>query len=263
MRSTILIEKYLDGTLKGEKLKAFIHRLQYDSELQELVALHREVNDSIREEDVSRLRNKLEKAYLQFRRTEISSKESMPGMKSPRMKSPHMKATLQRRMLLVAAGLALIIILGVLYYGLRHREYTSDKLYSMYYKPYIPDIIIRSDNDKADALGEAILLYDRGNYSEAYDNLLGLVNEDSENYMARFYLGLSCMEQNKFEEAIIQFNNILKNCRSTLIYHSQWYGALCYLKTNNTQEAKNLLETIISGETYYRRKAENLIKKLD
>jgi tetratricopeptide (TPR) repeat protein len=258
MRSTILIEKYLDGTLKGEKLKAFINQLQYDSELQELVALHREVNESIKEEDVIRFRNKLEKVYLQFKRTEINSKESVPGMQVPRMKT-----ILQRRMLLVAAGLALIITLGLLFYELRHREYTSDKLYSMYYKPYVPDIIIRSDTDKADALCEAILLYDRGSYSEAYDNFLGLVNDDRENYMARFYLGLSCMEQNKFEEAIIQFNNILKNCRSTLIYHSQWYGALCYLKTNNTREAKIFLETIISGDTYYREKAENLLKKLD
>jgi tetratricopeptide (TPR) repeat protein len=258
MRSTILIEKYLDGTLKGEKLKAFIHQLQYDLELQELVALHREINESIKEEDVIRLRNKLEKLYLQFRRAETSSKESIPGVQVPTGRT-----VLYKRMLLVAAGLILIIILGVLFYELRHREYTSDKLYSMYYKPYVPDIIIRSDTDKADALGEAILLYGRGNYSEAYDNLLGLVNEDSENYMARFYLGLSCIEQNKFKEAIIQFNNILKNCRSTLIYHSQWYGALCYLKTNNTREAKDLLETIISGDTYYREKAENLLKKLN
>ncbi len=257
MRSTILIEKYLDGTLKGEKLKAFIHQLQYDSELRELVALHREVNDSIREEDVIRFRDKLEKAYLQFRRTEISSKKSIPGVQAPRMKT-----ALHKHMLLVAAGLTLLIILGVLFYGLRHREYTFDKLYSMYYKPYLPDIIIRSDSDKADAMGEAILLYDRGSYSAAYNNLLGMVNEDSENYMARFYLGLSCMEQNKFEEAIIQFNSIIKNCRSTLIYHSQWYLALCYLKNNNTREAKDLLETIISGDTYYSKKAENLLKKL-
>jgi tetratricopeptide (TPR) repeat protein len=257
MRSTILIEKYLDGTLKGEKLKAFIHQLQHDSELRELVALHREVNESIREEDVIRLRNKLEKAYLQFRKSEIRNKESIPGVQVPTNRT-----ALYKRMLLVAAGFALLIILGVLSYGLIHREYTSDKLYSMYYRPYVPDILIRSDTDKADAMGEAILLYDRGSYSTAYNNLLDMIDADSKNYMARFYLGLSCMEQNKFEEAIIQFDSILKNCRSTLIYHSQWYLALCYLKTGNTREAKDLLETIASGNTYYRKKAENLLKKL-
>jgi tetratricopeptide (TPR) repeat protein len=241
MKSTILIEKYLDGTLKGEKLKAFVNELQHDSELCELVALYREVNDSIKEEDASRYRSK-----------------SVPGMQVPPMNT-----ALQRRMLLVAAGLTLLIISGILYYGLRHREYTPDKLYSMYYKPYVPDIIIRSDADKADALGEAILLYDRGSYSEAYDNLLGLVNENSENYMARFYLGLAGMEQNKFEEAAVQFESILKNCRSTLIYHSQWYLALCYLKTGNTLQAEDLLETIISADTYYRKEAEDLMKKFD
>jgi tetratricopeptide (TPR) repeat protein len=258
MKSTILIEKYLDGTLKGEKLKAFVNELQHDSELCELVALYREVNDSIKEEDASRFRNKLDKAYIQFRRTETNRSKSVPGMQVPPMKT-----ALQRRMLLVAAGLTLLIISGILYYGLRHREYTPDKLYSMYYKPYVPDIIIRSDADKADALGEAILLYDRGSYSEAYDNLLGLVNENSENYMARFYLGLAGMEQNKFEEAAVQFESILKNCRSTLIYHSQWYLALCYLKTGNTLQAEDLLETIISADTYYRKEAEDLMKKFD
>ncbi len=258
MKSTILIEKYLDGTLKGEKLKDFIHQLQRDRELQELVALHREVNDSISEEDISRFKNKLNNAYLMFRRSEGSrEKVTMHDIRSPGKKH-----TVPKRMVLVAAGITIIVITGVLFYKLGDREYSGEKLYSMYYEPYKSDIIIRSEADKVDDLGEAILLYDRGSYNAAYDNLLNMVGVNSENYMARFYLGLTCMEQNKFDEAIIQFESILKNCRSPLIYHSQWYLALCYLKNNNTREAKDLLETIISGDTYYRKKAENLLKKL-
>jgi len=259
MKSTILIEKYLDGTLKGEKLKAFIHRLKNDTELQEFVALHREVNDSIREEDISRFKNKLNKAYLMFRRSESrGEKESMQEIKSS-----HWKLSVRKRMLLVAAGLTLIIIVSVLFYKLRDKESTCDKLYTMYYHPYVSDITVRSETFEVDETGNSILLYNRGKYKEAYDNFIHLVDANSEYYLAQFYLGLACMELNKFDEAIMQFKNVLENYENPYIYHSQWYLALCYLKTNSKQEAEAILEAIISADTYYRTKAEELLERLD
>jgi tetratricopeptide (TPR) repeat protein len=259
MKSTILIEKYLDGTLKGEKLKDFIHQLQRDSELQELVALHREVNDSIREEDISRFKNKLNKAYLVFRRSEGSGEKATIHD----IRSPGKKHTVPNRMLLVAAGITIIFIIGILFYKLGGKGHTGDKMYSMYYHPYVSDITVRSEAFKIDEIGNAILLYNKGRYKAAYDNFMHIVDANSENYLARFYLGLTCMELNRFDVAIRQFKNILDNCKSPVIYHAQWYLALCYLKTNNKREAEAILEAIISADTYYRIKAEELLDKLD
>ena len=258
MKSTILIEKYLDGTLKGEKLKDFVHQLQHSKELQELVCLHQEVNESIAEEDIGRFKSKLNKAYLLFRNSENSA-----GEDSIRdIKSSGRKLNVPKRVLLVAACLALIIIAGILFYKLRDIEYTGDELFSMYHQPYISDINIRSDTYRVDELGNAIMLYDKGSYNTAYDSFMHMVNADNENYMARFYLGLTCMELNKFDAAIEQFRYVLENCKSPVIYHSQWYLTLCYLKNNNKEEARALLEIIISANTYYRIKAEGLLKKI-
>ena len=259
MKSTILIEKYLDGTLKGEKLKDFIHHMDNDKELQELVILHKEIDDSIREDDIDGFKSKLDKVYLEFRKSEDRGKEeSVHDLKpSGRMFS------MPLRILLVAAGLDIFIIIGVHLYILIQRNNSGDKLYSKYYQPYVSDITVRSEDLTTDRVGDAILHYNESRFDAAYQNFLQIVDSDNDNYMARFYLGLTCMEKDKIDEAIVQFKNIIENSRSPFIYHSQWYLALCYLKNENIEEAKILLEAIISANTFHRKRAEELLKKID
>ena len=258
MKSTILIEKYLAGTLKGEKLKNFKKELKNNSELQSLVILHKEINESIDEQEIVDFKDKLNKIYYRFRKTENDdAKEIM-------LDSAHIKKRLspQKRIVIIAASFTLIIIIGVLLYKSVNKVYSANELFSMYYKPYEPDIIIRSDIDKFRDLENAILLYGQGDYNTAFDKFISIIVQDNNNYLAQFYLGLTCMELNKFDTAIEQFTSISKNWESPFRYHLEWYLALSYLKNNNKEGAKALLIKIKSATRYYKTEAEEILDKL-
>ncbi len=258
MRSTILIEKYLAGTLKGEKLRVFKKELKNSSELRDVVILHKEINDCIDENEIIKFKNKLNKIYYHFRRTENEDAKELMLDSTPVKKG----LTPQKRIVIIAASFTLIIIIGLLFYKSVNKVYSNNELFSMYYKPYEPDIIIRSDIDKFRDLENAILLYDKGNYNTAFDKFISIIMQDNNNYLAQFYLGLTCMELNKFDTAIEQFTSISENWESPFRYHLEWYLALCYLKNNNKEEAKALLIQIKSTNRYYKTEAEEILDKL-
>jgi len=258
MRSTILIEKYLAGTLKGEKLRNFKKELKNSSELQDLVILHKEINESIDEHEIIKFKNKLNKIYSRFRKTEDDDARELMLGPVPVKKI----LTPQKRIVIIAASFTLIIIIGLLLYKSGGKVYSDNELYSMYYKPYEPDIIIRSDSEKFRDLENAILLYDKADYNTAFNKFINIIIQDSNNYLAQFYLGLTCMELNKFDAAIEQFTSISENWESPFRYHLEWYLALCYLKNNNKEEAKALLLQIKSENRYYKIKAEEILDKL-
>jgi TolA-binding protein len=258
MRSTILIEKYLAGKLKGEKLKNFKKELKNNGELQSLVILHKEINESIDEQEIIKLKNKLNKIYYQFRKTENEDAKEIILDSAPLKRG----FTPQKRMVIIAASFTLIVIFGVLLYKSMNKVYSDNELFGMYYKPYEPDIIIRSEIYKPGDLENAILLYDKGNYNTAFDKFVNIIIKDNNNYLAQFYLGLTCMELNKFDTAIDQFTSISENWESPFRYHLEWYLALCYLKNNNKEKARALLIQIKSENRYYQTKAEEILDKL-
>jgi TolA-binding protein len=253
-----LIEKYLAGTLKGEKLRAFKNELKNSRELQELVILHKEINECIDEHEVINFKNKLDKIYSRFRRTENEDvKELM--LDSEQVKKG---ITLKKRIVVVAASFALIVIIGMLVYKLRDKVYSGSELYSMYYEPYEPDIIIRSGSETVRDMENAILLYDKGSYDTAFDKFVNIVIQDDNNYLAQFYLGLACMGLNEYDAAIEQFTSISEKWESPFSYHLEWYLALSYLKSNRREKAKELLIQIKSKNRYYKTKAEEILEKL-
>ncbi len=257
MKSTILIEKYLAGTLKGEMLKNFKKELKNNSELQSLVILHKEINESIDEHDIIEFKNKLNKIYYRFRKTENNdAKEIMLDS------APVKKRLAQKRIIIIAASFTLTIIIGVLLYKSLNKVYSDSELFSMYYKPYEPDIIVRSDINNLRDLENAILFYDQGDYNSAFDKFISIIAQDNSNYLAQFYLGLTCMELNKFDAAIEQFTSISEDWESPFRYHLEWYLALCYIKNNNKKEAKALLIQIKSANRFYKTEAEEILDKL-
>lgn len=62
-----MIEDYLDGLLGDEENRKFVELLGRDKELADLVKMHTEIRESIRDHALNELRNKLKKAGDAFR----------------------------------------------------------------------------------------------------------------------------------------------------------------------------------------------------
>jgi len=127
MRSTILIEKYLAGTLKGEKLRVFKKELKNSSELRDVVILHKEINDCIDENEIIKFKNKLNKIYYHFRRTENEDAKELMLDSTPVKKG----LTPQKRIVIIAASFTLIIIIGLLFYKSVNKVYSNNELFSI------------------------------------------------------------------------------------------------------------------------------------
>jgi tetratricopeptide (TPR) repeat protein len=251
-----LIEKYLDGTLKGERLKEFEKQLKVNDELRERVVLHKEVNESIELENISNFRSKLKNIYTLFRKWEDTGSAVIQTQKDK-------TGFFIRHRTLVAASVAFLIVAGaLLMYVLKPKTYTNDELFSIYYKPYESDISIRSDNDNVSDLKGAILLYNRNNYQLAYEKFNEIIEQDNDNYLTKYYLGLTCMEMEDFNTAVPLFEDLLLNWQSCYVYHAEWYLALCHLKLNDKENAVLLLNRIIRTNKYYRYRAGKILKEL-
>jgi tetratricopeptide (TPR) repeat protein len=84
-------------------------------------------------------------------------------------------------------------------------------------------------------------------------------------FYASYYAGISYLTDNKINKAIPALNNALTKSISTLYaIKTQWYLALAYLKTGETDKATELLTKIASNttETEYRSKAGALLTEL-
>ncbi len=141
-----------------------------------------------------------------------------------------------------------------------HCKNSSDDIYNNYHETYITRKFDRYAPDVL--LNTAMYQYHRENYKEAKLIFIELQQKNGYESIARFYLGLTNMELELFDEAIPYFtDNSLINSDYEEI--SQWYLALCLVKIDDKEMARYLLNQLVLTRNYYHDKAVELLKELD
>jgi hypothetical protein len=162
----------------------------------------------------------------------------------------------------VAAG-ALILILSAwwLWFGSKSPE----QLYTQYFTPLENDLSVSLMGAETDNSALAISLkhYSARRYGEAVFSIGQYLKMYPENQALRVYYGISLMETGAVTEAIKQFETIDKKAISTNYQQAiDWYLSLAYLKANQPEKAKQLLQKISDQEHPYAQKAITLAKEL-
>jgi len=134
-------------------------------------------------------------------------------------------------------------------------------IFLFYFSPYENLITVRSNKAKDILLQEAMSLYSLKDYSGAVKLLRKHLVNNPEDPLSQFYLGISLMATDKFDNASVIFKRIIKKGNPLLTEHSKWYLALSNLSNFNLHEAVIILNEI-SEKTSYSRKASNLKKKI-
>jgi hypothetical protein len=244
MNTTRLIEAYLDGSLDKDIAAEIEARAEMDSEFAELIRLHKEINESIRDNELHGLRNTLRK---------IAAERDTPDRELP---------SLLRRIMQIAAAFLFIIIIGTIAIRWFFPGYSGTSIFNKFYVKYEPDVIIRSENHLSDGLGEAQFLYQTGNYVQCAGILDKILHDDKTNYLAFFYLGLTQIELQKPDEAISDFLKIPDDWNNPYSIHRNWYLALCLIKTGQVKLALPLLKRLSSGEEYYSDRSRRILEKI-
>ena len=244
MNTTRLIEAYLDGSLEKDKTEEIKARAEIDAEFADLIRLHNEINESIRDNELNSLRQTLKKIS-------INENTSNQGVTLPRS-----------RIIQIAAVFLFIFIVSTAIIKWFFPVYSRLTVFEKFYVKYEPDVITRSGNLLKNSLGNALMMYQTGNYTECASILDNMINNDKQNYLALFYLGLTKIELQQPDEAIKDFLKIPQNWNNPYSIHRNWYLALCFIKTGQERKAKPLLKRLSIGEDFYSERARKILNEI-
>jgi lipopolysaccharide biosynthesis regulator YciM len=70
------------------------------------------------------------------------------------------------------------------------------------------------------------------------------------------------MELKQYDQAIVAFKNIIDQKDNLFIDQAEWNLGLCYVATDNTDQAKQLLTKITNSNTIYNIRAQQLLEDM-
>jgi tetratricopeptide (TPR) repeat protein len=164
-----------------------------------------------------------------------------------------------RRIVLRAAAAAAILIIG---YFTWFRPPSNEKLYGQFYSFYESDIPLDRRSGEADAglnpfFQNALQSYTAGSFAECLPLFDSSLVAEPGNDAARFFAGMAGMETENWEKAAEHFSAVKSN-GGPYAAKATWYLALVYLKMDEKEKAKRLLDELIATGNYKKEEAEKL-----
>jgi tetratricopeptide (TPR) repeat protein len=132
-----------------------------------------------------------------------------------------------------------------------------------YYKVYEPPTTQRSAVSGTNAdFTLALEFYNTRDYERAAA-LFTKVLEKKPNDMEVVLLnGVSNFEEKKYPEAKQSFGKVIGDKNNLFIDQAEWYLALCYMNTNESDKAKQLFNIIVKEGGIYKDNARKIIRGL-
>ncbi len=166
-----------------------------------------------------------------------------------------------QRYLAVAAVVTLVIVPAI--YFFTSQKPTSEELFLSYYQPYQEMITSRghSNDSLAILLADGMEAYSRGAYQVCSELLESYMQKRPDDHRVALYLGIAQLEIN--QQALAESNFQRAQQDSNFKQQAQWYQALSYLKFEDSEKARDMLNSIIASKNHYRRtQAQRLLDQL-
>ena len=289
MKYTWLVEKYLDGELKGEELHNFELEILKNPEIAEEVERIRNLDAFSRKqydlltaahellEDPDDIQLSLEEAIVKndlesLKIQEIS--ENDPDYLDFRKKvravslKNYLKATAFNKILVpgyalwTAAACFLILLTFTLLSVFTDKGNKNlHDVYASFYQPYQADRQVRDNSIiAADPYVMGLSEYVKSNYKQALVFFDEVESGNEINKAIYLLKGICLMETGKYEDAILEFGFLSGD--PVLNDFGQWYTGLCYIELNQTEEARKLFRALAGQEGYFRDMSGMVLKKL-
>ncbi len=248
MNNIDLIDKYFENTLTPKEQSIFNSLLQSDEEFKKEF----------------QFQNDLKKVTAINRREELK-------LDLQQFEKEYKKKLKDRFLLknwLIAASIALLVGFGL--WSVKDCYYPSDQqLYAQNFEPYrnIIQPVVRGENPNTIEYS-AFVAYENKNYHKAI-NLFNSVDNPNDAYI-QFYKAMCLQSLNKLDDAIQILLPIAtaKNEESSsdnFAEMANWYLALAYLKTDNTDKALSQFLLVANHPTYSfkKKEAKKIIEFID
>ena len=258
------IEAYLRDELSDEDKSAFEMRLNEDPGLREEFQMHQDLFNYFSESESIEVVQQPEDSDKQalveyFRSAEAQQlKDTLARVKEQQNSgstSPKSKRPLVVSLLAIAASIALLLV-----FNLYDTDPSGSQLYQAYHDwGTLPSLTVRQE---ANDFSAAQSNFEEGRYQESYDLLKPYYKADNTSSSILIYLGVTCLELDKMDEANVYFDQLI-NSDAVDFSKGYWYKTLGLLKQDKTTEAVKLLEGIKDEKDYYHYdKAMELLERL-
>ena len=239
------IERYNAKEMSEAERQWFRKELDGNAELRNEVNLRKRTDEILMNQNVLSLRNKL--AEIENQRKEV--KKPVKNSK----KISYIK---------YAAAITGLVLIGTIAL-FSEKDLSSESIMKRYYKLYEPPTSQRSVQSVTDADFSLALEYYNTRDFEKAAILFNKVLENKPGDMQIVLLkGVSNFEEKKYPEAKQSFGKVIDDKNNLYIDQAQWYLALCYLNTDETQKAKQLFKIIGKESGIYQNDAKKILRGL-
>lgn len=142
---------------------------------------------------------------------------------------------------------------------------SGEDLFVSYYKTYenFEYTVIRNDADVSSSLqAKAYQAYDDGDFEVAKDYFTDYLAGKPDDVPARFFRGICFIEIGQLQAAMADLSSVLNSGDSFYKRPANWYLALVYLKLQNEDHARQLLQELAETSGDYQQQATALLKEL-
>lgn len=235
-----VLERYLAGDLTGTELSDFEKLLLVDESLAAELRFQNELFEAILDEKKSSLRTTLNNIH--------NGRNIKSRFRIYSWKTQSIAATI----------LVTILLGGSLLFNQVFNSSTEQRLFNQYFQPESTILTVRSADAPVSAIEKGMNLYEL----EEYEKAISAFSIDSDNLLGKLYSGYSFMHLEKYSFAEEQFIAILNNRNNLLLDQAEWNLGLCYLKTGESDKAKNIFDHIANTQTNYKNKALELLNEM-
>jgi hypothetical protein len=239
-----LVERYFENELTETEAVEFQERVNSDDSFRSLVNQEKILIQGIRLEGLSK-----DLRFLKSLENNIDKK--VIPLVSPVSKVWYYAAAAVATLAVAAAGLLIFM-----------PKESPQELFARYYdKPYpnVLDAKTRGGENDGSKRAEAFDAYEAKDYARAAELFTELLKEKEEPNMLML-LGNSNLMLGRVEEAKQNFITLINNF-DELDIPAKWFLSLCYLKTNDLDNARKVLKELSDLEVFYAGKAKKLLNE--
>jgi tetratricopeptide (TPR) repeat protein len=159
----------------------------------------------------------------------------------------------------IAASIAIFLLVGASFLFNMNDSMTNEEIFGQYYTTENAILTVRSNTAaEYSPVNDGLKYFDQQNYEKA----LYAFELAPENVVAKLYAGFTYMELKQYDQAIIKFKDIIDQKDNLFIDQAEWNLGLCYIITNNTDQAKEILAQITNSNTIYNIRAQQLLEDM-
>lgn len=251
MNDLEIIENYLSGQLPADERTRFETALRTDPAVADALAFYVLTKQAARNEAREQRKTELDA----LRRTKLA--ETPTGTRSRSFRSAPMRW---------AAAASVVLALGLGWYFLRPLGGSTNavQMADAYINENYGQLSTTMSGGPADRLKQGVELYNQQKFAEAEALFEQLLTQQPGNDRVLQYAGLAALRQQKYDQAIERFHRLSQ--RTDLFSNpGAFLEALTRLKRSqpmDKEEAKNLLEQVVSRNLAGKEKAAQLLEEV-